>query len=214
MVRDHDVHQRGVPLRDPAAVAEQHPHRDLGRGREARDDAGGQHPREPGVERQPAALGELQHHDRDKRLHDAAGAKAVGRPHRGRRRHPSEADDAGPGAKPGAVYVQDRSREVRARSAERVVQRPLEPTRQDRIQSPATASRRRSRESLRARGAPGPGGSKPAGRAQQQRPAVDQAPAQAIRKRANVAVWDSIIRGVHGPRSLDSVVARPPWARR
>jgi ketosteroid isomerase-like protein len=61
----------GVPFRDPAAIAEQHAHRDVGRGREAADDVRGQHFRKPGVEGQPAALGQLQHHDRDEWLRDA-----------------------------------------------------------------------------------------------------------------------------------------------
>jgi hypothetical protein len=52
-----------VPFRDPAAVAEQHPDRDVGRGWEAADDVRRQHLGEPRVEGQPAALDELQHHD-------------------------------------------------------------------------------------------------------------------------------------------------------
>ena len=153
MVGDHDVHERGVPFGDPAAVAEQHPERDVGCGREAADDAGGQHPGQPGVERQPAALGELQHHDRDERLDDAPGAEAIGGAHRFGRRHASEARHAGPGSEPGAVDVQDRSREVRARVAAGVVQRPLEPARQDRVKSPGTPSRHRRGVSVGARGA-------------------------------------------------------------
>ena len=53
----------------------------------------------------------------DERLHDAAGAEAIGGRIGVGRRHPTEADDARPGAEPGAIYVQDRSREVRARIA-------------------------------------------------------------------------------------------------
>ena len=180
-----------------------------------RDDARGQHRGEPGVERQPAALGELQHHDRDERLHDAAGAEAVGRAHRVGRRHASRG--------------RRRRSRCRAWGCPRAGSLPGSACsdRGGRRAAPAGAGARGPGQiaghgeppptcanPYGARGAARPGGSKPAGRAQQQRPAVDQAPAQAIRKRANVAVWDSIIRRVHGPRSLDSVVARPPWARR
>ena len=107
-------------------MAEQHANRDVGRVREAAGDARGQHLGQPGVERQPAALGELQHHDGDERLHDAAGTEPIGAAHRcrpaprgrGRRRRSS------PELR--ALDVQDRSREGRARIAQGVAQRLLE----------------------------------------------------------------------------------------
>src|SRR5438309_6928538 len=125
MVRDLVVDVGGVPFRDPAAVVEQHAYRDLGRVVKATYYVDGQQRGEPGVERQPPLLGELEHHDGNERLHDAAGAEAIGGAHRCGRRYPTEADHARPGAEPGALYVQDRSREVRARIAAGVVKHPL-----------------------------------------------------------------------------------------
>src|SRR6185312_9647811 len=104
----------GVSFWDPAAVVEQHADRDLGWVLKAADYADGQQRGEPGVERQPPLLGELEHHNGDERLHDAAGAEAIGRAHRCGRRQPTEADHASPGAELGALYVEDRSREVAA----------------------------------------------------------------------------------------------------
>src|SRR6478609_5197889 len=76
MMSDLLVDVGGVPFRDPAAVVEQHPDRDLGRVVKAAYYADGQQRGEPGVERQPALLSELEHHGGDERLHDAAGAEA------------------------------------------------------------------------------------------------------------------------------------------
>ena len=126
-----------VPFRDPAAVAEQHPDRDVGRGREAADDVRRQHLGEPRIERQPAALDELQHDDRDERLHDAPGPEAITGPHRHRRRHTAEAGDAGPAAELRAAHVQDPSRGVHARIVQRAAQHPLELTREGRVKARA-----------------------------------------------------------------------------
>jgi hypothetical protein len=113
-----------------ALEAEQHPHRAVGRGREAAGDARGKHLGQSGVERQPTALGQLQHGDADEHLHDAAGAEAIAGTHRFGRRHPAETGGARPAAELRALHVQDRSRGVRARIAKRVAQRPLQPTRE------------------------------------------------------------------------------------
>ena len=152
-------------------MVEEHADRDLGRVGEAAYYVEGQHLREPGVERQPPLLGELEHHDGDERLDDAAGAEAIGGAHRRGRRHPAEADHARPGAEPGAVYVQDRSREVRTGIGMGVVKHPLEPTSQDRVKARVRRTRRR-RVSCGARRPGKCDGSQCAGAAEQQRPAV------------------------------------------
>ncbi len=118
MVGDVFVLGFQVPFRDPAPVAEQHANRDVGRRREAIDDVRGQHLGEPRVQRQPAALGQLQDDDRDERLHDAAGAEPITRAHRYVRPHPAETRRVGEGAESRAPHVQDRAGSVKARIGE------------------------------------------------------------------------------------------------
>jgi hypothetical protein len=134
---------RGDPFRDPAAVAEQHPNRGTGRVREAAGDPRGQHVGKRRVERQTAALGELQHDDGHERLHDAAGAEAIGWADRGGRRDPTETYDAGPGAERGAIYVKNRSREVCARIAVGAALHLLELTGADGVEATVMSSRHR-----------------------------------------------------------------------
>jgi hypothetical protein len=130
MAGDLLVDHGAVPLRDPSAVAEQHPNRDVGRVGEAAGDARREHVWQPGVERQPAALGQLQHGDGDERLYDAAGAEAIAAAHRFGRCHATETGGAAPAAEPRAAHVEDRARRVHARIAQRVAQCPLELTRE------------------------------------------------------------------------------------
>ena len=129
---------------------------------------------QPGVERQPAALGQLQRHDRDERLRDAPGPEPIGAAHRYIRRHAAEAGDAGPAAEPRAAYVQDRPRSGRARIAQRVAQRPLQLTGEVRVEARAGPSRQRPGVSRGARRPAQPGGGNRAGGAHQQRPAVER----------------------------------------
>ena len=145
MTRDLFFDGGVFPFRDAAAVVEQHAHRDVGRGREAVDDARGQHLREPGVEGQPVALGELQNRDRDERLRDAPGPEPIGAAHRDIRRHAAEAGDAGKAAEPRAAYVQDCPGSGRARIAQRVAQRLLQLTGEGRVDARAGRSRQRRR---------------------------------------------------------------------
>ena len=154
----------------------------------AAGDARGEHLGQPGVERQPAALGQLQHGDGDEHLHDAAGAEAIARVHRFGRRHAAEAGGAGPAAELGALHVQDRSRGVRARIAQRVAQRLLEPTGEVRVEARAGPGRDRRGVSRGARRPAQPGGGKGAGGAHQQRPAVDSAACVAGRNRREIIV--------------------------
>ena len=154
-------------------MVEQHAHRDVGRGREAADDPGRQHFRKPGVEGQPAALGQLQHHDRHERLRDAPGPEPISAAHRDIRRHAAEAGDAGPAAEPRAAYVQDRPRSGRARIAQRGAQSPLQLTSELRVEARAGPSRERRGMSRSARRPAQPGGGHGAGGGHQQRLAVD-----------------------------------------
>jgi hypothetical protein len=150
--RDLLVDGGAVPVRDPGAMAEQHTNGDVGRVRNAAGDARGEHVGEPGVERQPAALGELQHGDGDERLHDAGRAEAIAGAHRFGRRNAAEAGDAGPAAELRAAHVQDRPRGVHGRIAQAVVQRPLEPTGEIRVEARVGPGRDRRGVSRGARG--------------------------------------------------------------
>ena len=172
------VERRVVPIRDPGAVAEQHAHRDVGRVGNAAGDARREHLGQPGVERQPTALAQLQHGDGDEHLHDAAGTEAIARAHRFGRRHATQAGKARPAAELRALQAQNRSRGMRARIAKRVAQRPPEPTREVRVKPPG---RQRRGGSRRARRPAQPGAGKRPGGAHQQRPAVDEAACGAVR---------------------------------
>ena len=76
-----------------------------------------EHLGESGVEVQPAALDELEHHDGDERLQDAAGPEPVVSVHRDLGSDPAQAGGAGPAAELRAAHVEDRSGGAHARIA-------------------------------------------------------------------------------------------------
>jgi hypothetical protein len=162
-------------------VAEQHAYRDVGRVGDTAGDARGEHLGQPGVERQPTALAQLQHGDGDEHLHDAAGAEAIAGAHRFGRRHATQAGGFRPAPEVRALHVQDRPRGLRARLAKRGVQRVPEPTREVRVEPRASPRCQRRGVSRGARRPAQPGSGKGAGGAYQQRPAVDEAACGAVR---------------------------------
>jgi hypothetical protein len=174
--------ERGVvPIGDPGAVAKQHAHRDVGRVGNTAGDARREHLGQPGVERQPTALAQLQHGDGDEHLHDAAGAEAIAGAHRFSRRHATEAGGARPAPELRALHAQDRSRGARARIAKRGAQRLPEPTREVRVEPRASPGGQRRGVSRGARRPAQPCSGKGAGGAHQQRPAIDEAACGAVR---------------------------------
>ena len=205
------VSHSGIPLRWPSSI----PHRTSGRGREARDDAGGQHPAEAG---RPATAGRARRvaAPRPRQTASRRCRRESGRPRasrslgatRARPTTPVQVPSVGLSTcriAPGKCVLGARSASCSAcwsrrartgfnRRPRRAAGEVAKPSERVGLQAPAAASPPAAPSSSVLRSTKRP-----------PRPSASGRPSPC---------WDSIIRRVHGPRSLDSVVARPPWARR
>ena len=167
------VDLRRIPLRQPTAVAEQHPEGDVASGRETPHHGGGQQLGQRAVQSKMAALGELQDPGRDERLDHAPRAKPVSGIDRDIGGKAAKAAGRGEAATARGFDVKDRAGDRVSRHPQRSIERLLQPLRERRVELRARNRGRRHRTGRRDGGPAKQGSEECARRSGEHRPAVD-----------------------------------------